>query len=125
MVQALQDKVRPLAKAATMVPSVAVRADGWAGLTALARNLPSLIQVACPAFLCNLSLLVHVAWPAFMSPVARAVAQAGQACAAYLNLRGAVRPVMQCAVAGQHIGGELSSTAAPALPSAITPRLAT
>lgn len=47
-VQALQDKVRPLAKAATMVPSVAVRADPWAGVTAFARNLPSLLQVHLP-----------------------------------------------------------------------------
>ena len=45
-VQALQEKVRPLAKAATMVPAVSVRADPWVGMTAFARNLGSLVQVS-------------------------------------------------------------------------------
>ena len=43
--RALQDVMRPLSRAATMLPPAAVRADPAVALTALARFLPSLLQV--------------------------------------------------------------------------------
>ena len=45
VLQALQELMQPLSKAATMLPPAAIRADPGVALTAIARFLPSLAQV--------------------------------------------------------------------------------
>jgi len=44
-VQKLQEVMRPLAKAATLLPPAAFRADPLVALTAFARYIPYLVQV--------------------------------------------------------------------------------
>lgn len=41
--------MKPLAKAATALPPMAIRADPFVAITALARYLPTLIQACCAA----------------------------------------------------------------------------